>query len=135
MSFVSFMSINQFFHLFILQIAKELVKNGIGKEHIGIITPYNSQANIIRQAACMTSLEIHTIDKYQVRHEPASKYYVGLRVTKIKSFNRIVFNISLTFRHDFGFLLFMSFKFFVLVTQIRIPIFHNKLVICLCFPG
>jgi len=50
-----------------LQIAKELVKNGIGEEHIGIITPYNSQANVIRGAVCMTSLEIHTIDKYQVR--------------------------------------------------------------------
>ncbi|CAJ1958757.1 unnamed protein product [Sphenostylis stenocarpa] len=51
----------------IAEVAKELVKNGIGKEHIGIITPYNSQANVIRQAACMTSLEIHTIDKYQGR--------------------------------------------------------------------
>jgi len=39
-----------------LQIAKELVKNGIGKEHIGIITPYNSQANVIRH--CTTSLAI-----------------------------------------------------------------------------
>ncbi|KAK7334627.1 hypothetical protein VNO80_26387 [Phaseolus coccineus] len=50
-----------------MEIAKELVKNGIGKEHIGIITPYNSQVNVIRCAACMTSLEIDTIDKYQVR--------------------------------------------------------------------
>ncbi|ESW20803.1 hypothetical protein PHAVU_005G016100 [Phaseolus vulgaris] len=51
----------------IAEIAKELVKNGIGEEHIGIITPYNSQANVIRGAVCMTSLEIHTIDKYQGR--------------------------------------------------------------------
>ncbi|TKY49761.1 DNA replication ATP-dependent helicase/nuclease DNA2 [Spatholobus suberectus] len=51
----------------IAEIAKELVKNGIEREHIGIITPYNSQANLIRHAACMTSLEIHTIDKYQGR--------------------------------------------------------------------
>ncbi|XP_022637202.1 DNA replication ATP-dependent helicase/nuclease DNA2 isoform X2 [Vigna radiata var. radiata] len=55
----------------IAEIAKELVKNGIGKEHIGIITPYNSQANVIRHCttslAILTSLEIHTIDKYQGR--------------------------------------------------------------------
>ncbi|KAG5021065.1 hypothetical protein JHK87_016920 [Glycine soja] len=51
----------------IAEVAKELVKNGIGSEHIGIITPYNSQANLIRNAASMTSLEIHTIDKYQGR--------------------------------------------------------------------
>ncbi|GAU13084.1 hypothetical protein TSUD_173840 [Trifolium subterraneum] len=51
----------------IAEIAKELVKNGIDGEHIGIITPYNSQANLIRQAASITSLEIHTIDKYQGR--------------------------------------------------------------------
>ena len=56
----------QFFIHFIMQVAKELVKNGIVEEHIGVITPYNSQANLIRNAACMTSLEIHTIDKYQV---------------------------------------------------------------------
>jgi hypothetical protein len=54
---------------FIMQVAKELVKNGIGGENIGIITPYNSQANLIRHATCITSLEIHTIDKYQVRLE------------------------------------------------------------------
>ncbi|KAK2413784.1 DNA replication helicase [Trifolium repens] len=51
----------------IAEVAKELVKNGIEGERIGIITPYNSQANLIRQAACITSLEIHTIDKYQGR--------------------------------------------------------------------
>jgi hypothetical protein len=52
---------------FEMQVAKELVKNGIEGDRIGIITPYNSQANLIRQAACITSLEIHTIDKYQGR--------------------------------------------------------------------
>ncbi|KAI5430711.1 DNA replication ATP-dependent helicase/nuclease jhs1, variant 5 [Lathyrus oleraceus] len=52
---------------FIMQVAKELVKNGIGGDNIGIITPYNSQANLIRHATCITSLEIHTIDKYQGR--------------------------------------------------------------------
>ncbi|CAI8612315.1 unnamed protein product [Vicia faba] len=51
----------------IAEVAKELVNNGIGGEHIGIITPYNSQANLIRLATCITSLEIHTIDKYQGR--------------------------------------------------------------------
>ncbi|XP_028798856.1 DNA replication ATP-dependent helicase/nuclease DNA2 isoform X2 [Neltuma alba] len=51
----------------IVEIAKALIKNGIGEEQVGIITPYNSQANLIRQAACVTSLEIHTIDKYQGR--------------------------------------------------------------------
>ncbi|XP_024627209.1 DNA replication ATP-dependent helicase/nuclease JHS1 isoform X2 [Medicago truncatula] len=51
----------------IAEVAKELVKNGIGGENIGIITPYNSQANLIRHATCITSLEIHTIDKYQGR--------------------------------------------------------------------
>ncbi|OIW07362.1 hypothetical protein TanjilG_10197 [Lupinus angustifolius] len=51
----------------IAEISKELVNNGIAVEQIGVITPYNAQANLIRHAACMTSLEIHTIDKYQGR--------------------------------------------------------------------
>ena len=52
----------------IAEVAKELVQNGIDAEHIGIITPYNAQANLIRHVtACLTSLEIHTIDKYQGR--------------------------------------------------------------------
>ncbi|KAL2337269.1 hypothetical protein Fmac_011715 [Flemingia macrophylla] len=51
----------------IAEVAKELVKNGIETENIGIITPYNSQAKLIQHSACMTSLEIHTIDKYQGR--------------------------------------------------------------------
>ncbi|CAL0302859.1 unnamed protein product [Lupinus luteus] len=51
----------------IAEVSKELVNNGIAVEQIGVITPYNAQANLIRHAACMTSLEIHTIDKYQGR--------------------------------------------------------------------
>ncbi|KAH1253801.1 DNA replication ATP-dependent helicase/nuclease dna2 [Glycine max] len=63
----------------IAEVAKELVKNGIGSDHIGIITPYNSQANLIRNDASMTSLEIHTIDKYQVRLKLASRIMLLLR--------------------------------------------------------
>ena len=44
-----------------------MVNNGIEGEDIGIITPYNAQANLIRHALYITSVEIHTIDKYQVR--------------------------------------------------------------------
>ncbi|XP_052211363.1 DNA replication ATP-dependent helicase/nuclease JHS1 isoform X2 [Diospyros lotus] len=47
-------------------ITEELVNKGIEVEDIGIITPYNSQANLIR-GAISTSVEIHTIDKYQGR--------------------------------------------------------------------
>ncbi|KAG5066198.1 hypothetical protein JHK86_009929 [Glycine max] len=63
----------------IAEVAKELVKNGIGSDHIGIITPYNSQANLIRNDASMTSLEIHTIDKYQKK-----LIMVGSRRTLVK---------------------------------------------------
>ncbi|KAK7256275.1 hypothetical protein RIF29_29716 [Crotalaria pallida] len=49
------------------EVAKELVNNGIAEEHIGVITPYNSQVNLIQHAACLASLEIHTIDRYQGR--------------------------------------------------------------------
>lgn len=42
-----------------------LLSRGILEEDIGIITPYNSQADLIRQSVS-TSVEIHTIDKYQV---------------------------------------------------------------------
>ncbi|XP_062097786.1 DNA replication ATP-dependent helicase/nuclease JHS1 [Humulus lupulus] len=51
----------------VIEVTEELVKNGIEEEDIGIITPYNSQANIIRQTISLTSVEIHTIDKYQGR--------------------------------------------------------------------
>ncbi|XP_040995352.1 DNA replication ATP-dependent helicase/nuclease JHS1 [Juglans microcarpa x Juglans regia] len=51
----------------IAEITEKLVENGIEGEDIGIITPYNSQANLIRRSVCITSVEIHTIDKYQGR--------------------------------------------------------------------
>ncbi|KAF6135363.1 hypothetical protein GIB67_027237 [Kingdonia uniflora] len=48
-------------------ITEELVKKGISEEEIGIITPYNSQVNFIRRVIGATTVEIHTIDKYQGR--------------------------------------------------------------------
>ncbi|KAJ9680403.1 hypothetical protein PVL29_019664 [Vitis rotundifolia] len=51
----------------ISEVAEELVNNGIEGEDIGIITPYNSQANLIRHTVSTTSVEINTIDKYQGR--------------------------------------------------------------------
>ncbi|XWS56828.1 hypothetical protein CRYUN_Cryun09bG0119000 [Craigia yunnanensis] len=50
----------------IAEITDGLVNNGIEGKDIGIITPCNSQANIIRHA-CIASVETHTIDKYQGR--------------------------------------------------------------------
>ncbi|KAG5627158.1 hypothetical protein H5410_012376 [Solanum commersonii] len=50
----------------IAEIVCRLLSRGILEEDIGIITPYNSQADLIRQAVS-TSVEIHTIDKYQGR--------------------------------------------------------------------
>ncbi|KAK6234466.1 hypothetical protein QUC31_006872 [Theobroma cacao] len=50
----------------IAEITDGLVNNGIEAKDIGIITPYNSQANLIRHA-CIASVETHTIDKYQGR--------------------------------------------------------------------
>lgn len=55
----------QFLYNFGLQIVCRLLSRGILEEDIGIITPYNSQVDLIRQAVS-TSVEIHTIDKYQV---------------------------------------------------------------------
>ncbi|KAF8030733.1 hypothetical protein BT93_D0041 [Corymbia citriodora subsp. variegata] len=49
------------------KITEELIESGIKEEDIGIITPYNSQVDLIRDAVCKTSVEIHTIDKYQGR--------------------------------------------------------------------
>ncbi|BFG21385.1 hypothetical protein CerSpe_076590 [Prunus speciosa] len=51
----------------IVQVVEELVNSGIKEEDIGVITPYNSQAEIIRLSINHTSVEIHTIDKYQGR--------------------------------------------------------------------
>ncbi|GAV87672.1 Cas_Cas4 domain-containing protein/Dna2 domain-containing protein/AAA_11 domain-containing protein/AAA_12 domain-containing protein [Cephalotus follicularis] len=51
----------------IAEVTEQLVNNGIKCEDIGIITPYNSQANLIGHSVKKTSVEIHTIDKYQGR--------------------------------------------------------------------
>uniref|UniRef100_A0A3N7FZF6 DNA helicase n=1 Tax=Populus trichocarpa TaxID=3694 RepID=A0A3N7FZF6_POPTR len=51
----------------VAEVTKELLNNGIVGDDIGIITPYNSQANLIRASVNVTSVEIHTIDKYQGR--------------------------------------------------------------------
>ncbi|KAG1371176.1 hypothetical protein COCNU_16G002700 [Cocos nucifera] len=48
----------------ISEITRELVKTGIIGDEIGIITPYNSQVNLIRQVVG-ASVEVQTIDKYQ----------------------------------------------------------------------
>lgn len=48
-----------------LQITVKLTCQGIKGEDIGVITPYNSQANLIKHYL-PKSVEIHTIDKYQV---------------------------------------------------------------------
>lgn len=48
-----------------LQISDKLTCQGIREEDIGVITPYNSQVNLIQQYIS-NSVEIHTIDKYQV---------------------------------------------------------------------
>ncbi|GMH21627.1 hypothetical protein Nepgr_023469 [Nepenthes gracilis] len=49
------------------EVVRMLINLGIEKEEIGIITPYNSQANLIQHTVNMTSVEVHTIDKYQGR--------------------------------------------------------------------
>ncbi|XP_047338486.1 DNA replication ATP-dependent helicase/nuclease JHS1 isoform X2 [Impatiens glandulifera] len=50
----------------VVEITGELVNKGVEEDHIGIITPYNSQANLISSTLSM-SVEVHTIDKYQGR--------------------------------------------------------------------
>ncbi|CAH1416109.1 unnamed protein product [Lactuca virosa] len=50
----------------ITEITVKLTCQGIKGEDIGVITPYNSQANLIKQYL-PKSVEIHTIDKYQGR--------------------------------------------------------------------
>ncbi|XP_039122512.1 DNA replication ATP-dependent helicase/nuclease JHS1 isoform X1 [Dioscorea cayenensis subsp. rotundata] len=50
------------------EVTRELVKRDICLNEIGIITPYNSQANLIRSVIDASGLvEVHTIDKYQGR--------------------------------------------------------------------
>ncbi|KAJ4842556.1 hypothetical protein Tsubulata_008498 [Turnera subulata] len=51
----------------VAEVTKGLIDGGIDGNQIGIITPYNSQANLIRTVVELTSVEIHTIDKYQGR--------------------------------------------------------------------
>ncbi|EPS58507.1 hypothetical protein M569_16307, partial [Genlisea aurea] len=50
----------------IAEVTKSLLLRGIEEKDIGIITPYNSQANLIRESVPAT-VETHTIDKYQGR--------------------------------------------------------------------
>ncbi|WOL06102.1 DNA replication ATP-dependent helicase/nuclease DNA2 [Canna indica] len=50
----------------ISEVTQKLVRRGIDGQDIGIITPYNSQANIIRQLLGPL-VEVQTIDKYQGR--------------------------------------------------------------------
>ncbi|XP_024988760.1 DNA replication ATP-dependent helicase/nuclease DNA2 [Cynara cardunculus var. scolymus] len=50
----------------ITEIIDKLSCQGIQGEDIGVITPYNSQAHLIKQHVTQ-SVEIHTIDKYQGR--------------------------------------------------------------------
>ncbi|KAI3719214.1 hypothetical protein L6452_20109 [Arctium lappa] len=50
----------------VTEIIDKLTCQGIQGEDIGVITPYNSQANLIKQYITQ-SVEIHTIDKYQGR--------------------------------------------------------------------
>jgi len=54
----------------LLKIIGELLNGGVSVNDIGIISPYNSQVDLIRRfttEACLPSLEMHTIDKYQGR--------------------------------------------------------------------
>ncbi|KAL6559283.1 hypothetical protein OROGR_004400 [Orobanche gracilis] len=51
----------------IAEVTKTLLLRGIEGQEIGIITPYNSQADLIRGAVSAEPVEIHTIDKYQGR--------------------------------------------------------------------
>ncbi|KAI3818648.1 hypothetical protein L1987_12463 [Smallanthus sonchifolius] len=64
----------------ITEITDKLTCQGIRGEDIGIITPYNSQANLIRQYVS-NSVEIHTIDKYQGRDKD------GILVSFVRSSN------------------------------------------------
>ncbi|GLJ43384.1 hypothetical protein SUGI_0901420 [Cryptomeria japonica] len=55
---------------FLLKIVEALVNGGVCVNDVGVISPYNSQVNLIRRFAVeaqLPSLEVHTIDKYQGR--------------------------------------------------------------------
>lgn len=51
----------------VAEVTEALANHGVGKEEIGIITPYNSQATLIKHVLNMEAVEVHTIDKYQGR--------------------------------------------------------------------
>ena len=54
----------------LLNIIGELLNGGVSVNDIGVISPYNSQVDLIRRfttEACLPSLEVHTLDKYQGR--------------------------------------------------------------------
>ncbi|KAJ8438484.1 hypothetical protein Cgig2_008971 [Carnegiea gigantea] len=61
----------------VAEITEALANYGVAKEEIGIITPYNSQANLIQHVLSMASVEVHTIDKYQVIYVCFSIFKVG----------------------------------------------------------
>ncbi|CAL1375951.1 unnamed protein product [Linum trigynum] len=46
------------------EIVNVLTSSGTDGKDIGIITPYNSQANLIKAVILPISVEVHTIDKY-----------------------------------------------------------------------
>ncbi|KAJ4799880.1 DNA replication helicase [Rhynchospora pubera] len=48
------------------QAVADLINRGINEEEVGVITPYNSQATLIKQLL-ISSVEVHTIDRYQGR--------------------------------------------------------------------
>ncbi|CAN6486391.1 unnamed protein product [Victoria cruziana] len=61
-------TINNPAEAFILsEIVGRLLEGGILENEIGIITPYNAQVDLIQHVLGVTSVEIHTIDKYQGR--------------------------------------------------------------------
>ncbi|KAH9297337.1 hypothetical protein KI387_029019, partial [Taxus chinensis] len=52
----------------LLKIIEAIVSGGVSVNDIGVISPYNSQVDLIRRLAAeahIPSLEVHTIDKYQ----------------------------------------------------------------------
>lgn len=48
-----------------MKVTRELLDRGVLAKEIGIITPYNSQADLI-QRVFGSEVEIHTVDRYQV---------------------------------------------------------------------
>ncbi|XP_056693295.1 DNA replication ATP-dependent helicase/nuclease JHS1 isoform X2 [Spinacia oleracea] len=51
----------------VAEVTGALANHGVEKGTIGIITPYNSQATLIKHVLNMEAVEVHTIDKYQGR--------------------------------------------------------------------